>query len=257
MNLERHSSVLFLSIWRIYWQYTVNHDNKHVLCCRGKRVAALFGSSDTHRFVVRCLSSVTIVSLVLKDDRNSVRSRFCHEVTRKSIIWQAGRWVYNVTEKNKFFYVSIYIYVYVYIHIHRGKQEEGEMRGGRSASPRNNGQESKAQWLRWSLRGRKQETREDIEGNVFHGFKKQSWPADPQLTPHPPVVPKSCSNPRAHKAEVHYQRGTLVESRPCWQVVPFPSPSSLSHTSPAKPSQSTSFPSTSPHEHHPNPEPFF
>ena len=41
---------------------------------------------------------------------------------------------------------------------------------------------------------------------------------------HPPVVAKSCSNPGAHKATVHYQRGSLVESRPCWQVVPLPSP---------------------------------
>ena len=54
-----------------------------------------------------------------------------------------------------------------------------------------------------------------------------------QLMPHPPVVATSCSNPHAHKAKVHYQRGTLVESRPCWQVVPFPS-------------QSPAFPSTSP-----------
>jgi len=50
----------------------------------------------------------------------------------------------------------------------------------------------------------------------------ECWPVEPQLTPHPPVVATSCSNPRAHKAEVHCQRGTLVESRPCWQVVPFP-----------------------------------
>ena len=71
----------------------------------------------------------------------------------------------------------------------------------------------------------------------------KSWPAEPHLMPQPPVVAKSCSNPRAHKAEVHYQRGTLVESRPCWQVVPFPR-------------QSPAFPSTSPDEHHPNPEPF-
>jgi len=62
----------------------------------------------------------------------------------------------------------------------------------------------------------------------------ECWPAEPQLTPHPPVVAKSCSNPRAHKAEVHYQRGTLVESRPCWQVVPFPSqsPSFLTQAQP-------------------------
>jgi len=33
----------------------------------------------------------------------------------------------------------------------------------------------------------------------------ECWIAEPQLTPHPPVVAKSCSNPRAHKAEVHYQ----------------------------------------------------
>ena len=84
------------------------------------------------------------------------------------------------------------------------------------------------------------------------------WPAEPQITPHPPVAAKSCSNPRAHKAEVHYQRGTLVESRPCWQVVPFPSQSpSFPHTSPAKPSQRTSCPPTSPDEHHPTPETFF
>ena len=72
----------------------------------------------------------------------------------------------------------------------------------------------------------------------------ECWPAEPQVTPHPPVVAKSYSNPRAYKAEVHYQRGTLVESRPSWQVVPFPS-------------QNPSFPSTSPDEHHPTPEPFF
>ena len=84
------------------------------------------------------------------------------------------------------------------------------------------------------------------------------WPAEPHLMPQPPVVAKSCSNPRAHKAEVHYQRGTLIESRPCWQVVPFPcqSPSFL-FTSPTKSSQSPSFPSTSPDEHHPNCKPFF
>jgi len=67
----------------------------------------------------------------------------------------------------------------------------------------------------------------------------ERWPAEPHLMPQPPVVAKSCSNPRAHKAEVHYQRGTLVESRPCWQVVPLPSPA---------------FPPTSPDEHHPDPE---
>ena len=53
------------------------------------------------------------------------------------------------------------------------------------------------------------------------------------------MVATSCSNPRAHKAEVHYQRGTLVESRPCWQVVSFPSqsPSFLTQAqpNPAKP----------------------
>jgi len=67
----------------------------------------------------------------------------------------------------------------------------------------------------------------------------ECWPAEPHLMPQPPVIAKSCSNPRAHKAEVHYQRGTLVESRPCWQVVPLPSPA---------------FPPTSPDEHHPDPE---
>jgi len=40
----------------------------------------------------------------------------------------------------------------------------------------------------------------------------------------PPAVENFCSNPRVHKAEVHYQRGTLVESRPCWQVVLLPGP---------------------------------
>ena len=67
----------------------------------------------------------------------------------------------------------------------------------------------------------------------------ECWPAEPQLMPQPPAVAKFCSNPRAHKAEVHYQRGTLVESRPCWQVVSLPSPA---------------FPPTSPDEHHPDPE---
>jgi len=40
-------------------------------------------------------------------------------------------------------YLSIYPYIYMYIY--REEQEEGETRGGRSASPRNNGRESKAQ----------------------------------------------------------------------------------------------------------------
>ena len=47
---------------------------------------------------------------------------------------------------------------------------------------------------------------------------------EPHLISQSPAVAKSCPNPRAHKAEVHYRRGTLVESRPCWQVVPLPSP---------------------------------
>jgi len=71
----------------------------------------------------------------------------------------------------------------------------------------------------------------------------ECWPAEPLFTPHPPMVAKSCPNPRVHKGEVHYKRGTLVESRPCWQVVPFPSQSpSFPYTSPSKPSQSHSFP---------------
>ena len=83
----------------------------------------------------------------------------------------------------------------------------------------------------------------------------ECWPAELQLTPHPLVVAKSCPNPRAHKAKVHYQQGTLVESTPCCQVVPFPSQiPSFPYSSPAKPSQNPSFPSTSPDEHHPNPE---
>jgi len=55
------------------------------------------------------------------------------------------------------------------------------------------------------------------------------WPPAPlhlisrQSIPMPFVAEKSCSNPRAYKPEVHRQRGTLVESRPCWQVVPLPS----------------------------------
>jgi len=65
------------------------------------------------------------------------------------------------------------------------------------------------------------------------------WPAEPHLMPKPPAISKSCPNPRAHKAEVHYRRGTLVESRPCWQVVPLPSPA---------------IPPTSPDEHYPDPE---
>jgi len=66
-------------------------------------------------------------------------------------------------------------------------------------------------------------------------------PVEPHLIPQPPVVAKSCSNPRAHKTEVYYRRGTLVESRPCWQVVPLPSPA---------------FPPTRPDEHLPDPESF-
>ena len=69
----------------------------------------------------------------------------------------------------------------------------------------------------------------------------ERWPAAPHLMPKPPVISKSCPNPRAHKAEVHYRRGTLVESRPCWPVVPLPSPV---------------IPPTSPDEHHPDPESF-
>ena len=37
----------------------------------------------------------------------------------------------------------------------------------------------------------------------------ECWPAEPQFTPYPPVVAKSCSDSRAHKAEGHYRRGTL------------------------------------------------
>jgi len=66
----------------------------------------------------------------------------------------------------------------------------------------------------------------------------ECWAAELHLMPQPPALGKSCSNPRAYKAEVHYQRGTLVESRPCWQVVPLPSPA---------------FPPTSPDEHYTSP----
>ena len=75
--------------------------------------------------------------------------------------------------------------MYTYIHICRGDQEEGETKGGRSASPKNSGRESKAQCLRWSLRVREQETREDIEGNVFHGFKKNHAESISLIVSHP------------------------------------------------------------------------
>ena len=39
---------------------------------------------------------------------------------------------------------------------------------GRKRETRNSGQESKSQSFRWSVRVNKQETREDIEGNVVH-----------------------------------------------------------------------------------------
>ena len=48
---------------------------------------------------------------------------------------------------------------------------------------------------------------------------------EPHLIPLSPAVVKSCPNPRTHKVEVHYRQGTLVESRPCWPVVPLPTPS--------------------------------
>jgi len=67
-------------------------------------------------------------------------------------------------------------------------------------------------------------------------------PLEPHLISQPPVVAKSCSNPRAHKGEVHYRRGTLVEPRPCWQVVPLPTPA---------------FPPTRPDQHLPDPESFY
>jgi len=44
-------------------------------------------------------------------------------------------------------------------------------------------------------------------------------PLEPHLIFQLPVVAKSCSNPRAHKAEVHYRQGSLVDPRPCWQVL--------------------------------------
>ena len=50
-------------------------------------------------------------------------------------------------------------------------------------------------------------------------------PLEPHLISQSPAVAKSCPNPRAHKAEVHYRRGTLEESTPCWQVVPLLRPS--------------------------------
>jgi len=50
-------------------------------------------------------------------------------------------------------------------------------------------------------------------------------PLEPHLIPQSPAVAKSCSNPRAHKAEVYYRQGSLVDPRPCRQVVRLPSPS--------------------------------
>jgi len=38
----------------------------------------------------------------------------------------------------------------------------------RKRETRNSGRESKSQSFRWSLRVNKKETREDIEGNLFH-----------------------------------------------------------------------------------------
>jgi len=64
---------------------------------------------------------------------------------------------------------------------------------------------------------------------------------EPHLIPQLPAVAKFCSNPRAHKAEVHYREGSLVDPRPCWQVVPLPSPA---------------VPSTRSDEHLPDPESF-
>jgi len=67
----------------------------------------------------------------------------------------------------------------------------------------------------------------------------ECWAAELQLMPQSPALEKSCSNPHAYKAKVHYQRGTLVESRPCWQVVPLAGPA---------------LPYTSPDEHHTSPD---
>ena len=56
--------------------------------------------------------------------------------------------------------LCIYMHVCMYLYIYR--------------ETRNSGRESKSQSFRWSLRVNKQETREDIEGNVFHWFKEKS-----------------------------------------------------------------------------------
>jgi len=40
---------------------------------------------------------------------------------------------------------------------------------------RTSGRESKSQWLKWSLRVRKQETREDVEDNMFHRSDTAWW----------------------------------------------------------------------------------
>jgi len=39
----------------------------------------------------------------------------------------------------------------------------------------------------------------------------ETWSAELYLMSQPPVVAKSCSNPRVHNVKVYYQRGTLVE----------------------------------------------
>ena len=82
-------------------------------------------------------------------------------------------------------------------------------------------------------------------------------PLEPHLIPQSPAVAKSCSNPRAHKAEVHYRRWLNPDLVGKWShspALPFPQ---HAQTNPIPfPSQSPAFPSTSPDEHHPNPEPF-
>ena len=82
-------------------------------------------------------------------------------------------------------------------------------------------------------------------------------PFDPPITCGRKILVKSS----CVKAEVHYRRGTLVESRPCWQVVPLPSPvvsstRSDEHLSDPQSfchSSSLPFPRSSLHSHPPSP----
>ena len=100
-----------------------------------ERVLKCQKTSDTHRFVYQFLSSVTIVSLVLKDDLTGTQAGAGFVSTRKSIILTicicacvymerenhispTWRCFSSVPEKNKQQYVSAYIYIYLSINIY-------------------------------------------------------------------------------------------------------------------------------------------